>query len=150
MFDLYARGEYSLKALRDVLVTECGFSTGKANLEKLLKNPFYIGSFIWQDTLYKGVHPPLISAEQFEQVQDVIHGRSKRKQHKHHFAFAGLMKCAYDDCSVTAEFKKGKYTYYRCTGHRGKCDLPYFREEEIGDRLGKILQDIHQGLFSVC
>src|SRR5439155_13866901 len=50
---------------------------------------------------------------------------------------------AYDNCKVTAEIKKGKYTYYRCTQFRGKCDLPYFREEELGDRLGKILQDIH-------
>ena len=38
--------------------------------------------------------------------------------------------------------KKGRYTYYRCTGFRGKCDLPYFREEELGDRLGQILRDI--------
>lgn len=40
------------------------------------------------------------------------------------------------------EIKKSKYIYYHCTGHRGKCELPYFREEEIGNRLGGILQDI--------
>jgi hypothetical protein len=51
--------------------------------------------------------------------------------------------CAYDRCLVTAEIKKGKYTYYRCTGHRGKCDLPYFREEELAARLGGVLKDIH-------
>ena len=39
--------------------------------------------------------------------------------------------------------KKNKYTYYRCTGYRGKCELPYFREEELGQRLGQILQNIH-------
>jgi site-specific DNA recombinase len=33
--------------------------------------------------------------------------------------------------------------YYRCTQFRGKCDLPYIREEELGDRLGKIIRDIH-------
>src|SRR4029077_18072221 len=42
----------------------------------------------------------------------------------------------------TAEFKKQKYTYYRCTGYRGKCDLPYFREEVIAERLGQVLQAI--------
>lgn len=42
-----------------------------------------------------------------------------------------------------AEIKKEKYTYYRCTGSRGKCALPYFKEAVIGDRLGQILQDIH-------
>jgi site-specific DNA recombinase len=44
---------------------------------------------------------------------------------------------------VTAEIKKERYTYYHCTGFRGKCELPYFREEELGDRLGQILKDIH-------
>src|ERR1019366_9395653 len=32
--------------------------------------------------------------------------------------------------------------YYRCTGHRGKCALPRFREEEIAERLGHVLQDV--------
>jgi site-specific DNA recombinase len=53
-----------------------------------------------------------------------------------------MMTCAHDGCTVTAEFKKGKYTYYRCSGGRGKCELPYFREEEISKRLGTVLQDI--------
>jgi site-specific DNA recombinase len=44
--------------------------------------------------------------------------------------------------AVTAEIKKSKYIYYHCTGYRGKCELPYFREDEIGNRLGGILQNI--------
>ena len=43
---------------------------------------------------------------------------------------------------MTAEIKKGRYVYYHCTGYRGKCALPYFREED-GNRLGQILKDIH-------
>jgi hypothetical protein len=54
-----------------------------------------------------------------------------------------LLTCAYDNCKVTAEIKKRKYLYYRCAGYRGKCDLPYFREDELGDRLGQVLKDIH-------
>jgi site-specific DNA recombinase len=41
-----------------------------------------------------------------------------------------------------SEFKKQKYTYYRCTGYRGKCELPYFREEVMAERLGQVLQAI--------
>jgi len=44
---------------------------------------------------------------------------------------------------VTAELKKGKYVYYRCSGYRGKCLLPRFREEQISEKLGQILKDIH-------
>jgi site-specific DNA recombinase len=57
--------------------------------------------------------------------------------------YLGSDICAYDNCKVTAEIKKERYTYYRCTGFRGKCGLPYFREEELGDRLGQVLKDIH-------
>lgn len=44
---------------------------------------------------------------------------------------------------MTAEIKKGRYVYYHCTGYRGKCALPYFREEELGNRLGPNLKNIH-------
>ena len=70
-------------------------------------------------------------------------GKNKPRYQKHDFAFRGLLTCAYDQCLVTAEIKKAKYTYYRCSGSRGKCELPYFREEELGNRLGQILQDIY-------
>jgi site-specific DNA recombinase len=73
----------------------------------------------------------------------VLRGRNRPKLGKHAFAFSGLLQCAYDNCAVTAEIKKGKYVYYHCTGYRGKCALPYFREEELGDRLGEILKSIH-------
>ena len=44
---------------------------------------------------------------------------------------------------MTAELQKGKYIYYRCTGYRGKCCTPYFREEEISQRMGQLLKNIH-------
>jgi site-specific DNA recombinase len=143
MFDLYASGQHSLDGVRKVLKVEFGIALAKGYLERLLKNPFYKGQFIWEDKLYNGTQTPLITAELFERVQDVFRGHNKPKYRKHDFAFAGLLRCAYDDCMVTAEIQKKRYTYYRCTGFRGKCELPYFREEEIASRLGKVLQDIH-------
>ena len=112
-------------------------------LVRILKNPFYVGDFYWEGKLYPGTHTPLISRDLFDQVQAVFQGHNRPKQRKHRFAFGGLLRCAYDDCMVTAELKKNRYTYYRCTGFRGKCELPYFREEELGDRLGGILKNIH-------
>lgn len=69
--------------------------------------------------------------------------RNKPKYGKREFAFSGLLYCAYDNCAVTAKLKKNRYTYYHCTGYRGKCDLPYFREEELGERLAATLRNIH-------
>jgi site-specific DNA recombinase len=109
----------------------------------LLKNPFYKGQFLWEGQLHSGTHTALVSVERFEQVQAVFRSHNKPKLSPRNFPYRGLLTCAYDNCKVTAEIKKERYTYYRCTGFRGKCDLPYFREEVLGDRLGQILRDIH-------
>jgi site-specific DNA recombinase len=84
----------------------------------------------------------LITPALFGTVQNVIHGHHKGKYRKHEIAFRGLLTCAHDKCTVTAELKKGKYVYYRCSGYRGKCPLPRFREEQIAEKLGQILKDI--------
>ena len=52
------------------------------------------------------------------------------------------MTCAYDGCTLTGDIQKGKYVYYRCTGHRGKCPLPRFREEDVANRLGEPLKGL--------
>jgi site-specific DNA recombinase len=143
MFELYASGNYSVARLRQELKREFGRNLAKGYLERLLKNPFYTGMFYWQDRLYPGTHTPLITRTLFDQVEAVFRSHNKPKYQKHEFAFAGLLRCGYDDCTVTAELKKNRYTYYHCTGFRGKCELPYFREEQLGERLGQVLKDIH-------
>ena len=143
MFELYASSQHSLNGVRGILKMEFGVNLAKGYLERLLKNPFYQGQFVWEEKLYSGTHKPLVSGELFEQVQAVFRGHNKPKYRRHDFAFSGLLRCAYDDCTVTAEIQKSRYTYYHCTGFRGRCELPYFREEEIAARLGKVLKDIH-------
>jgi site-specific DNA recombinase len=142
MFELYATGNYSLSQLREALKAELAQRLAKGYLGRLLKNPFYVGSFVWQGMLYAGTHIPLVDRKQFDQVQDVFQGRNKPKYRKHAFAFQGLLTCAHDNCAVTAEIKKQKYIYYHCTGYRGPCELPFIREEALGARLGQIVKDI--------
>ena len=98
---------------------------------------------VWEGKTYQGKHPPLVSSGLFNRVRQVFQGHNRPRYRKHEFAFSGLLRCAYDECSVTAEIKKEKHIYYHCTGYRGKCDLPYFKEHELGDRLGRVLRDIH-------
>ncbi len=43
---------------------------------------------------------------------------------------------------MTAERKKEKYTYYRCTGFHGPCGNEYIREERLADLLGGVVQRI--------
>ena len=143
MFELYATGRYSLTGVRKLLRAEFGVSLGNGYIDRLLKNPFYTGSFYWQNKLYSGTHEPLIDPTTRDQVQAVLANRNRPKYRRREFAFGNLLNCAYDGCTVTAEIKRAKYIYYHCTGHRGKCSLPYVREEKLGERLGQILKDIH-------
>jgi len=143
IFELYATGEHSLITLRKTVFHELGLRLARSYFETILKNRFYLGYFIWQGIEYKGNHQPLIPAHVFDQVQNVLAGRNKSKHRKHAFAFSGLLKCAHDGCTVTAERQKSKYVYYRCSYGRGKCSLPYMREQEVSDRMGEVLKDIY-------
>ena len=143
IFELYASGEHSLVTLRMTVLNELGLRLSRSYFETMLKNRFYLGYFVWQGVEYKGTHAPLISGDLFNRVQDVFSGRNKPRHRKHAFAFAGLLRCAHDGCTVTAELQKGKYVYYRCSHGRGKCSLPYMREQEVSDRMGELLKGIH-------
>jgi site-specific DNA recombinase len=63
----------------------------------------------------------------------------RHRQTRRDFAFAGLLYCGHCGCSLTAEIKKGRYIYYRCTGYRGKCGEPYVREEVLEERFTALL-----------
>jgi site-specific DNA recombinase len=49
----------------------------------------------------------------------------------------------HDGLAVTAEVKKAKYVYYHRTGYKGKCGLPYMKEETLGRQLGDVLKNIY-------
>ena len=142
MFELYASGRFSLLGLSKELRRVHGAYISKTNLHKMLMNPFYIGRFAWGGHTYQGTQPCLISPELYAQAQSVLHGHNKPKYSKHDIAFRGMLRCAHDACTVTPELKKQKYVYYRCSGYRGKCALPRFREEEISEKLGHVLKDL--------
>ena len=142
VFEMYASGRYSLSSLSKKLRHVHGACISKTNLHKMFANPFYIGQFKWSGCTYQGTHPCFISPELFAQAQSVLHGHNKPKYTKREIAFRGMLTCAHDNCTVTAELKKNKYVYYRCTGHRGPCALPRFTEQEISEKLAHVLRDV--------
>jgi len=93
--------------------------------------------------LYRGTHEIFISKDLCERVQVVLRGHHQARYGKQEIAFRGLLRCAHDNCAITAERKKGKYVYYRCTGYRGKCATPRFTESEMAEELGVVLKNIH-------
>jgi len=142
IFELYATGQYPLIQLRKEIRTRYGKTVNRSYLHQILNNRIYLGFFHWGGIEYRGKHESIISPQLFESAQSVMHDHHKGKYSKHDIAFRGMLTCAHDDCTVTAELKKGKYVYYRCSGYRGKCDLPRFREEQVSEKLAEVFRNI--------
>lgn len=148
LFEWYASGEYSLKALtRKAAAMGLTNRTGgtplvKAKIHQLLQNPIYYGEFYWLGQLHQGLHKPIISRDLFTRVQDVFAAANHSKHTKRRHAFAGLVTCGRCGCAFTAETKKGQYVYYHCTGHKGPCGNTYVREEELVRQFGEILKQV--------
>jgi site-specific DNA recombinase len=105
----------------------------KATVHKILRCAIYMGEFDWDRRRYRGCHAPLVSRELWERVQAALDRRfaTRHRKVKHEFAFSGLIACGHCDCSLVGQIKKSRYTYYHCTGYRGKCPEPYTREEVL-------------------
>src|SRR3989339_220980 len=146
-FELYATGDNTLKNIKQFLA-DTGLDSYKGNVlstscvQRMLKNPFYYGTFRFNGELYEGSHEPIISKKLFDSVQQVMNNRGKKKRkRKHEFAFSGLMKCGNCDCLITAEKQKGHH-YYRCTKKKQKCEEKYLREENLVEQMKGIIQKV--------
>ncbi len=151
VFEAYARKEVSIEGATKLakqlgLRTRAGRNYARSSISRMLENPVYMGIVRWSGEDYPGVHEPIVSAELFYEVQRVMHGRTTRSGFTvaHEFAYRGLMTCAFCGCSITAEIKKGKYIYYRCTGMRDKqCPgMQMVREEALTDQFASLLEGL--------
>jgi len=146
MFELYATGEYSLKALQKTMYDKRLHSkSNKAYsfsvIQRILQTPFYYGLFCFKGELYQGVHEPAISKKLFDSVQVIMKDKSRPKKRKHNFLFRGLLSCAECGCAITAETQKGHH-YYRCTKKKQKCTQGYVREEILAKEISSILSSV--------
>lgn len=141
-FGLYATGDYSIVTLKKELEIKHSVQLSRTAVENMLKNRFYIGSFVWRDEVFAGNHPLFIGADLFKEVQNVLQGDSKPKGRHQEIAFRGVLRCKYCGCMITGERKQGRYVYYRCTYAHGDCGGPRFREQEVIDRMATAIEAI--------
>jgi site-specific DNA recombinase len=146
-FELYATGQYGMRPLINKLHEE-GYrfrpASPKAhisNLHHILTNKFYTGHFVFRGLHRIGHHPPLVSMELFNRVQQALNRRSKPNPEKHEAAFAGMITCGHCGCAVVADIKKGgRYIYYRCTHYKRKCPDKYIRQEKLQEQFTEFVR----------
>ena len=150
LYEWYSSGKYSIKELAR-MAKESGMvfrksksPVNKSTIQKILRNRIYMGEFEWNQKIHKGSHQALVSAELWEQCQQILSGRYnvRTKSTKHQFAFSGLITCGHCHSGLVGEIKKGKYIYYHCTGHKGKCPEPYVREEVLEEKFSSIVKKL--------
>jgi site-specific DNA recombinase len=113
LFELYAGGEFSLKALTakahaiGLTLRRTNQRLYKSDVYRILQNPIYYGEFIWLEKRYQGSHEALVTRDRFDQVQLVLRRKPRARYPKQRHAFMGLLKCAVCRCTMTAEKKKG-------------------------------------------
>lgn len=96
-FELYATGKYSAPELAEELFHR-GLRTRATSaraakqisvnqLLRILQDPYYVGFVTYKGEVFKGRHDPLIDAELFARVQEVISTRStgeRKRIHEHY------------------------------------------------------------------
>ena len=128
-----------------------GVKISRNNFYRLFRNPFYYGSFLWNDEVYPGKHEPMITKADFDLAQRIIDGRSFPRAKTHVFAFTGLMRCGECGAFITAEEKTKHqkngnthhYTYYRCTRRiKRDCSEPPIRSDKLEGQILNVLGKI--------
>ena len=164
MWDMALTGAHSVSEIHEIATNEWKFRTRDtkhitskplclAMMYRILTNPFYYGWFEYpkgSGTWFQGKHEPMITEEEFNQVQTLL-GRyeGKAKLQTHDFAYTGIMSCGSCNASITAEekwkrYKNGtshRYVYYHCTKRKDKnCKEKYLEEKELEKQIDFVLQ----------
>lgn len=144
LFELYATGNFSLWSLRKEakaigLYSESGKPLSKTSIEKILRNPFYMGVIRIKrsNKLYEGIHEPIVSPSLYKQVEDVRMGRDNKKSTKHQHRYRGLFRCGHCFGAMIPELQKGR-VYYRC--HEKACATKTVREDRIEEVVQRFLK----------
>ena len=147
-FKLYATGAHTLLSLRNELTrldlrTRKGKVLPVSNVQKMLQHHVYYGVISLNGELFPGVFEPIVSKRLFDDVQEVMHIKSKpKRRRKHEFPFTSFLHCSTCSCAISAEIQKGHH-YYRCTHKRGLCDQrKYLREEKLLEQVKQIVKRV--------
>ena len=159
-FEEYATGKWSLAKLLAEL-TDRGLTTRPTPkrpsqplhlslLQRLFTRPYYKGVVVYHGVEYPGKHIPLVSAEIFSRVQEVLaaHSVSGERHWKHEHYLKGTVFCS--KCggrlSLThATGNGGAYVYFYCLGRKANgqsCWQKALQVELVEERVEEFWQGV--------
>ena len=152
MFRLYLEQGLGLRSIVGYLnqhgyLTRRGRSWSMGTIRDILRNRVYIGTYTRFGLRLPGSHPPMISPQEFRQVQDMMQARSpiRRSPIQEPFLLSGLVYC--EQCGnrmigVTRRQSwrrkdghrmRSVYRYYQCQSrtNQGLCEYQTWRAAEL-------------------
>jgi regulator of sigma D len=154
IFDQVLQG-VSQKEIRTELARQ-GITISRNNMSLILKRIIYAGKIVvpaYDDQpmkMVQGIHEPLISEQQFYQVQQLLHSNRKlRGKHvpkyaklRDDFHLRGVLQCSKCGSTLTSSFSKGKlgkrYGYYHCNS----CKKERVSANKVHKAFDELLQSI--------
>lgn len=140
-FELFASGSYSTLTLCDYM-RKRGMTNGSSNpirksmFQKMLRNPYYHGLMMWkkkgaaEPSFYEGNHEPIITKKLFDQVQEILDGRTQKNKMQHDFTYAKMFKCSCGRYMISSYHKT--HIYLEC--HNPDCRQT-IREDRLEDQI---------------
>lgn len=158
LWDLMLTGSYTPPQILRIASEKYGLRTklyksGGGNpvaysyIYDIFSNPFYYGAFRYWGSVYKGKHKPMITQEEFDNVQALMTSDFTTRPKSYEFAYTGLIRCGECGASITAEHKTNhrygcKYVYYHCTKRKKKCTQKYIQEPELTGQIVSFINSL--------
>lgn len=153
IFTMYASSLYSMAVIRIKLNEDFNINLSNGGIDHILNNKFYCGFMKYKGAYYQHPYERAIDEEIYDKVQEVKAGKCKPNQPKAKYGgklitYRGMIKCAYCGCSITADRKKDKYTYYYCTDYFKKhkvnnIPVEYIIEDDLTDQFAKMFEQMY-------
>lgn len=119
------------------------------NVYAILRNPFYAGKIVRNGDVLKGEHPPMITFDEYQRLQDVLKAKrgSEPAHPSHDFLYHGLLHCDCGRALIGERHEKHghTYTYYRCGRRKAGyyvCPSKAVREEDVTTHLTELFEHV--------
>src|SRR5205814_2274280 len=114
----------------------------RSALYRIFNNRFYAGFFLHNGTWRPGQHTPMVSMEEFNEVQRLLGKSTRIAPQKFRFPYTGMIRCGHCGCQIVAEIQhrntaSGVHThiYYHCTNAKRICHTRSVKEADIEEEL---------------
>ncbi len=125
-----------------------GTPLARSTIYRMLGNPFYHGLIVMGGDVYPGKHEPIVTKEEFDQVQRILRRDGRAHNTRHDFALTGCIRCGTCNAIVTASEHRNRfgslYHYYHCSKRPRsvRCDEPHVRADALESQALDFLERI--------